>query len=174
MYTQMNIFGEIEPEKSKKRPAPGIKIYTTKYDQDRKINLVAEKSVKYYDESGSDIIDRGEKAAGLIEKAFHASSLPEEHLWLIALDGANKCSGIFEVSHGTLTASLVHPREVFTRAILCGAASIIIAHNHPSASTTISEKDWEVTNRIREAGEIMGIALIDHIIIAGSKIISAM
>ena len=66
---------------------------------------------------------------------------------------------------GTLTASLVHPREVFADAITDRAASIIIAHNHPSGNLEASEADKQVTHRIRKAGEILGIELIDHLII---------
>ena len=66
---------------------------------------------------------------------------------------------------GTLTASLVHPREVFADAIADRAASIIVAHNHPSGSLEASQADREATNRLRQAGELLGISLVDHIII---------
>ena len=69
--------------------------------------------------------------------------------------------------------SLVHPREVFSLAIEDRAASIIIAHNHPSGSLSISENDKEVSQRIRQAGEIIGIRLDDHIIVAGDEFVSA-
>jgi DNA repair protein radC len=69
------------------------------------------------------------------------------------------------VTIGTLTASLVHPREVFADAIADRAASIIVAHNHPSGSLEASRADKEVTNRLRQAGELLGISLVDHIII---------
>ena len=70
-------------------------------------------------------------------------------------------------------SSLVHPREVFALAIEDRAASIIIAHNHPSGMLDISEQDREVTRRIRQAGDIIGIRLDDHIIIAGEDFVSA-
>ena len=82
-------------------------------------------------------------------------------------------AGVFTVMVGTLMSSLVHPREVFSRAILAGAASIIIAHNHPSGSLSISENDREVTRRIRQAGEILGIRLDDHVIVADGSFVSA-
>ena len=70
-------------------------------------------------------------------------------------------------------SSLVHPREVFQRAILSGAASIIIAHNHPSGELDISEQDEEVNKRIKQAREILGIKLDDHIIIGNGDYVSA-
>ena len=68
-------------------------------------------------------------------------------------------------SIGTLTSSLVHPREVFADAITDRAASIIVAHNHPSGTLTPSDAERQVTERLREAGELLGVALIDHILL---------
>ena len=174
MNEQINIFSEFKPIDQ-----PVIEnnygLYTTKYDKNRNIMLVADKTAGYRtgELKGKEITQTID-AAELIEEVFDASNLPEERFYLIALDAANQVSGIFEVSHGTLNASIVHPREIFVRAILCGAASIIIAHNHPSGSLTISKQDREVTNRIREAGEILGISLVDHVICAGGSYVSAM
>lgn len=148
-----------------------INIYNTRFDKDRLITLVKEASYDYGDRC---VIDSPEKAADIIRHLFDADKLPEERFWLLALDGARKVAGAFEVSHGTLMSSLVHPREVFSRAILCGAASIIIAHNHPSGMLDISEQDREVTNRLRLSGEVLGIRLDDHIIVAaGGDFVSA-
>jgi DNA repair protein RadC len=70
------------------------------------------------------------------------------------------------ISIGTLTASLIHPREIFAPAIERHAASVVLAHNHPSGDPTPSPEDREVTIRLKHAGEILGIPLLDHIIIA--------
>ena len=70
------------------------------------------------------------------------------------------------VSVGTLNASLVHPREVFEPAINCSAAQIIVAHNHPSGDAEPSEDDLAVTRRLVEAGKLLGIEVIDHVIVA--------
>jgi len=148
-----------------------INIFNTRFDKNRLIILVKEASFDYGDRC---VIDSPEKAAAIVTDLFDADKLPEERLWLIALDGRRKISGAFEVSHGTLMASLVHPREIFSRAILCGAASIILAHNHPSGSLDISEQDREVTKRIRESGDLLGIRLDDHVIVAaGGDFVSA-
>ena len=70
------------------------------------------------------------------------------------------------VSQGTLTASLVHPREVFRPALREAAAAIVLVHNHPSGDPTPSREDREVTRRLAEAGEILGVRVLDHIVIA--------
>ena len=148
-----------------------ITTYQTRFNEDRIISLVKEASGNY---PNINSIDTPENCVKLMEAVFDVSNLPEERLWLIALNGARKVAGVFEVSHGTLTSSLVHPREVFTRAILAGAASIILVHNHPSGTLNISGQDREVSQRIKDAGEILGIRLDDHIIIADGGFTSAM
>jgi len=70
------------------------------------------------------------------------------------------------VNIGTLTASLVHPRETFRRAVIRGSASIIVAHNHPSGEVDPSEEDTKVTKLLFEAGNILGIKMLDHVIFA--------
>ena len=100
----------------------------------------------------------------IAQNVIQANEYPEENLWLITLDTKNNITGIFTVSTGSLNSSLVHPREVFKRAMLQNAASIIICHNHPSGDPTPSKDDIGITKRLYEAGEIIGIKLLDHII----------
>jgi DNA repair protein RadC len=89
----------------------------------------------------------------------------QEYFVCLTLDGANRLITKRVISIGTLTSSLVHPREVFADAITDRAASIIVAHNHPSGTLTPSDADRQVTERLREAGELLGVALIDHILL---------
>ena len=89
----------------------------------------------------------------------------QEYFVALTLDGANRLIKKRIVTIGTLTASLVHPREVFAPAIADRAASVIVAHNHPSGSTAPSPADNEVTKRLQQAGELLGINLMDHIIV---------
>ena len=145
--------------------------YTLRYTSERIGRLV--KETAHNCGEGERLIDSPEKAAHLLETVFDASNLTQEHFWLIALNGARRVIGVFEVTRGTLMSSLVHPREVFNRAILAGAASIIIAHNHPSEALDVSPQDRDVTERIREAGELLGIGLDDHIICGGGGFASA-
>lgn len=100
----------------------------------------------------------------VVQKVIKASEYPEENLWMITLDTKNNITGIFTVSTGSLNTSIVHPREVFKRAVLQNAASIIICHNHPSGDATPSAEDINITKRLYEAGEILGIKLLDHIV----------
>jgi len=92
----------------------------------------------------------------------------KEHFWVFHLDVRNRIKLIELVSLGTLNSSLVHPREVFTRAVGLRSAQIIIAHNHPSEEHTPSDEDIVLTKRLKKAGELLGIELIDHVVAAES------
>ena len=123
-----------------------------------------------YTKQNAPMIDSPEKAA---EQLHNIRNKKQEYFCLLTLDGARRLINNRVVTIGTLMSSLVHPREVFSLAIEDRAASIIIAHNHPSGMLDISEQDREVTRRIKQAGEIIGIRLDDHIIIAGDDFVSA-
>ncbi len=87
-----------------------------------------------------------------------------EHFVAIYLDGRHRPIADCVVSIGTATASLVHPREVFQPAIAVGACALLIGHNHPSGDPTPSREDLDVTKRLAEAGRILGVTLLDHVI----------
>jgi DNA repair protein RadC len=89
----------------------------------------------------------------------------KEHFMLIILNTRNKATLITNVSLGTLNASLVHPREVFRDAIRHSASSVVLGHNHPSGDPTPSEEDMKITKRLVEAGKIIGIEVLDHVVI---------
>jgi DNA repair protein RadC len=91
--------------------------------------------------------------------------LPQEHFVIMLLDAKNRVIQDHIVSKGTLTGSSAHPREVFHQAVRHAAAGIIVLHNHPSGDPAPSAEDVEVTRRLREAGEILGIQVLDHIIL---------
>ena len=92
----------------------------------------------------------------------------KEYFFAIHLDGKNRICCVDEVSVGSLNQSIVHPREVFKTALLSSAAAIILLHNHPSGDTTPSKEDIEITRRIKEAGDLLCVKLLDHIIIGDS------
>lgn len=96
----------------------------------------------------------------------------KENFYVLSFDTRNRFIGLDKVSQGTLTASLVHPRETFESAIKKHAAQIMIAHNHPSGGTDPSEEDIKITKRLSEAGKIMGIELLDHIILTKQSFFS--
>jgi len=89
----------------------------------------------------------------------------QEVFGVLILNTKNKIVAVHEVSRGALDISIVHPREVFKPAVLHNAAAIICFHNHPSGDPTPSEIDIKITKRLVEAGEILGIQILDHIIV---------
>lgn len=91
--------------------------------------------------------------------------MKKEQFVLLILDGKNKLMERRRISEGTLTSSLVHPREVFKPAVRASAAGVIFVHNHPSGDPAPSQEDLEVTERLEEASEILGIPIMDHVII---------
>ncbi len=95
--------------------------------------------------------------------------IEQETVNAIYLDIKNNILHQETITRGTLTSVLIHPREVFQRAIANGAASIILFHNHPSGDPTPSKEDEEITNIMKESGEIIGIGLLDHIIIGKNQ-----
>ena len=96
----------------------------------------------------------------------------KEHFAILMLNTKNHILGLQDVSVGSLTASIVHPREVFETAILHHSAAIILLHNHPSGDPNPSREDIAVTQRLVKAGKLMDIAILDHIIIGGSSFVS--
>lgn len=95
-----------------------------------------------------------------------------EHFVVLMLNTRNAVIGIHTVSTGTLNASLVHPREVFKAALLANTAALILGHNHPSADLSPSVEDVALTKRLRDAGELMGLPVLDHLIIGHDHFIS--
>ena len=100
------------------------------------------------------------------------SSYTKEQFLVVSFDTRNRILGADNVSSGTLTASIVHPRETFESAIRRHAASIIISHNHPSGDAEPSEEDMKITKRLTEAGRVMGIEMLDHIIVTKNSYFS--
>lgn len=89
----------------------------------------------------------------------------EEYMYMLCLNNRNEMTSLFEISHGTVNSSLITPREVYQKALLANAVSILVIHNHPSGETIASEQDYDVTVRLKKVGEILGVNLLDHIIV---------
>lgn len=98
--------------------------------------------------------------------------LDREHFYCLHLSARHALLEIDLVSVGSLSASIVHPREVFRRAIAGSAAAVILAHNHPSGDPEPSEDDREITRRLAEAGKILGIEVLDHIVVSNGNFVS--
>jgi DNA repair protein RadC len=114
------------------------------------------------------------RSPGDVHAHFHArlSDAPCEHFLVVLLDGRHRVMREVAVSQGTLTASLVHPREVFRPALREAAAAVILVHNHPSGDPTPSREDREITGRLARAGELLGIPVLDHVVVAEQGFVS--
>ena len=122
-----------------------------------------ELSKRYLIDSEQPIIDSPEKAA---EQLTDICDKKQEYFVCLTLDGANRLIAKRTITIGTLTSSLVHPREVFADAITDRAASVIVAHNHPSGNLEPSQADILLTQRLINAASLLGIQLIEHIIVS--------
>lgn len=128
----------------------------------QKIIMVKEKTTRY---DGDMTVNKPRAVADLLRAVADLHEAAEEQLWMVCLDIKCKPVGVHLVSVGLLDQALGHPREIYKRAIANNAHRIIIAHNHPSGDITPSSKDDELTVRLKAAGELLGIALFDHLII---------
>lgn len=138
-----------------------ITTYRTELDENKHNVLVKENSCNY----PVDSLNNPQAVAEMLNTVFHLNRQAEEHLYMIAVNTKNKPLGVFEISHGTVNASFCFPREIFIRALLCGASGIILAHNHPSGDITPSKEDIATYKRIKESGALIGIELLDNIIV---------
>ena len=108
-----------------------------------------------------------------VYRAFsQLSSMPAETFLVLHLDGKNRMVGMTTTSIGSMTASLVHPREVFRPAIANLTAGLIFLHNHPSGDPGPSTEDIQITKRLCEAGKLIGINCLDHIIVGNGRYFS--
>jgi len=137
--------------------------YRTALAEDKRNVLIKESTAEY--KTNTETLNSPQKIAELMTAFFDMENRAEEYLYMISLDTKSHPLGFFEVSHGTVNASIVSPRSVFIRALLSGATSIILCHNHPSGDCTPSKEDALLTKRIKEGGELLGVELLDHVII---------
>jgi DNA repair protein RadC len=144
--------------------------YKTKLTDNKRVVLEKEVSMNYPELSH--IIRSPEDAVTIGKTFMHIHEEPEEHMYMICMNTKNKVTGVFEISHGNVNSSIVGTREVFQKALLANAVSIILMHNHPSGDPTPSEEDILSTSRIKKAGILIGIELLDHIIIGNNCYIS--
>lgn len=124
----------------------------------------------YPDEEKKGPITNADDAVKVLQREL--ADKKKEHFCTIYLDARNRVIDTSRVSIGSLTSSVVHPREAFTEAIASKAASIIFVHNHPSGDVQPSDDDIEITRRLVKAGEVLGIEVLDHIIVGGKDSLS--
>ena len=137
--------------------------YKTKLTVDRKAVLEKDYSVNYPEMDN--MMNSPEKIIKLAKGFLRMHEETEEHMYMLCLNTKLMLTGIFEISHGNVNSSIVGTREVFQKALLGNAVSIIVMHNHPSGDCSPSIPDIEVTKKLVEAGKIIGIEVLDHLII---------
>lgn len=142
--------------------------YRTKLTENKRVVLEKEVSINY---PTLPYVVRSPEDAAIVGREFmRIHELPEEYMYMFCLNTKNKITGVFEISHGSANCSIVRPREIFQKALLANAISIILMHNHPSGDPKPSKEDLDVTKRIIDAGKIVGVEVLDHIIIGDTYV----
>ncbi len=103
---------------------------------------------------------------------FHYAHLRDEFAVVLFMDNRNRVVKTEVIAEGTVDHCTIYPRKIFDRAFRLGASGVLIAHNHPGGSKTPSSADWNITSRLHGAGELLGIDLLDHIIVADGNVVS--
>ncbi len=134
----------------------------SRYRQKESESHIRENRSRYHRIKDNPVITTASRVYEYLHEYHH---LDREHFIAITLDGSSRVIDTHIISIGTLNQSIVHPREVFYPAIKDRAASIIIAHNHPSGQLFPSRADKQVTTRLKDAGKLIGIDVVDHIIL---------
>jgi len=142
--------------------------YQFKADSDNEAN---EKAKNYVSENleVKPVLEGIYSPAQVAEKCKNFRNKKKEHFCVFFLDTQNRITGKEIVSIGTLNTSLIHPRECFRTAIVKNCCSVIVAHNHPSGSLEPSDEDLAVTKRLKDAGKILGIEILDHVIVTAES-----
>lgn len=137
--------------------------YKTKLTENQRV--VLEKEVSVYCPEVDRKMTSPEKIVKLATEYLRMHELPEEYMYMVCMNTKLDMIGVFEISHGNVNSSIVGTREVFQKALLANAVSVILIHNHPSGDPKPSNEDIKVTERLIKAGDILGVQVLDHIII---------
>lgn len=140
-----------------------ITTYKTKLTEDKGVALVKEKSIIRPEIDGK--ITCPQKVDEIARNVLHIHEESEEYAYMLCLNTKNVLTSVFELSHGNVNSSIIGIREMFQKALLANAVSVIAIHNHPSGDFTPSTQDIDITKRMQEAGQIIGVDVLDHIII---------
>lgn len=141
--------------------------YSTMLNEKRTVQLV-EEAESEYDEGD---LNSPEKIARMLNQLYGLDMQTEEYVYLIAFNAKYRPIGVFELSHGVVNASQISPREVFMKAVICNATSVVIAHNHPSGDPTPSDEDKAVYGELLKASEVLCIYVADFIIVGDAMLI---
>lgn len=136
--------------------------YNLVMDNQKILTLVKESATNY---TLQENLRHPSRIAQFMRDMYNAHNLPEEHLWAIAFTNKLKPIGVFEISHGSISNTIVDPKAIFQRILLCAAGGFVICHNHPSNDPHPSKEDLDMTRKVKEGADILEISMIDHIII---------
>jgi len=131
-----------------------------------RLQMIREGSLPY----GPKEVRSSRDAAGILRSFLDGAD--REYVVALLLDARNRVHALNVVAIGTLTSAFVHPRELFKLACLANAASVILGHNHPSGNPSPSPEDMEMSRRLSQAGDLMGIKVLDHIILGDGEYVS--
>ena len=150
---------------------PSVTFYKVKLVPDEGFGTCREHASSVVDEllttSEGQALSHSAALHGLVQNLFH--SLDREHFVIVGLDAKHHIIGGSIVAIGSLTAAIVHPREVFKIAVTMNAAALILLHNHPSGDPTPSPEDHQLTKRLVDCGELLGIQILDHLVLGYNR-----
>jgi DNA repair protein RadC len=144
----------------------GLDLKVNKYRAEldgNRLNVLVKESEDEY--TKCEELTSPDKVVDFVNSLYNLRGLAEEYLYMLALDTRGHVIGVFELSHGTVISSMTSPREIFIRALLCGAVNIVLVHNHPSGNTSPSKEDIKLTERVLDVGKLVGVSLADHVIV---------
>lgn len=142
--------------------------YKTRLTKTKHVVLEQEASFNCPDETF--IITTPEDAANFAVKHLKLNENPEEHMAMLCLNTKNRIIGVFEISRGTVNSSVVGIREIFQKALLANAVHVLLMHNHPSGDPTPSREDVMITEKLMDAGNIVGVKVLDHLVIGDTYV----
>lgn len=138
-----------------------VKQYKTILGEENIPMLVKEKEVLYQEGK----IESPENVVKMMREVFSIHKQTEEYLYEICLNTKNHLIGIFEISHGCISCTVSSPREIFQKALLCGASAAILVHNHPSGDVSPSSEDMKTYETMKRLGDMMNVSALDSLII---------
>lgn len=145
-----------------------IKYKTRMVDQ----RAVLEKEVSLNVPSLDRTLNSPEKVVRLAREFLRLHEETEEYCYMVCANNKLQLTGIFELSHGNVNSSIVGIREMYQKALLANAVNVFVLHNHPSGDPKPSREDIEITKRMKDAGDLLGVGFMDHIVIGDVNYVS--
>lgn len=143
--------------------------YKTKLTENKRVMLEKEVCINRPD---VDVIKSPDDVSYLAKNVLRMHEESEEYLYMVCMNTKNRIVGVFELSHGNVNSSIFSVREMFQKALLANAVSVIVMHNHPSGDPAPSIEDINMTKRAVEAGKLIGVGVLDHLIIGDGRYVS--